>query len=223
MKQPTLGERSQKQFETHALVRLDPDNNQNWMRTDEPHQCPKQVTSATGHKAQSADNGTESMNTKIIPVPPDGLCMYHCVYAAGDSYWMHLDGTSTDKQRQWYDAKRARDLRKRFIEFLAGKGLQAVARRLSLEGSRGYPSTDEIQHFAEMLRGRIEMVDLEMPTCPMTTYGEEGPILFRIAHQHIAHAVTGADRVCRDGVGAHLCGGAPLCGGSHFSRRCTLM
>ena len=59
-----------------------------------------------------------------------------------------------------------------------------------MEGSRGYPSTDEMQHLAEMLQGKIELVDLEEPASPMTTYGEEGFVLFRIAHQNIAQDPT---------------------------------
>ena len=59
-----------------------------------------------------------------------------------------------------------------------------------MEGSRGCPSTDEMQHLAEMLQGNIELVDFEEPASPMTTYGEEGPVLFRIAHQNIAHDPT---------------------------------
>ena len=59
-----------------------------------------------------------------------------------------------------------------------------------MEGSRGYPSTDEMQHLAEMLQGKIELVDLEEPASPMTTYGEEGPVLFRIANQNIAQDPT---------------------------------
>ena len=41
-------------------------------------------------------------------------------------------------------------------------------------------------YLAEMFQGRIELVDLDMPACPMTTSGEQGPVLFRIAHQNIA-------------------------------------
>ena len=41
-------------------------------------------------------------------------------------------------------------------------------------------------HLAEVLQGKIELVDLEEPACPMTTYGDDGPVLFRIAHQNIA-------------------------------------
>ena len=41
-------------------------------------------------------------------------------------------------------------------------------------------------NIAEMLRGRIEVVDLEEQLCPMPTYGEEGPLLFRIDQQNIA-------------------------------------
>ena len=73
---------------------------------------------------------------------------------------------------------------------LADKELHIAAQRLALEGSRGYPSTDEMQYLAEMLQGKMERVDLEEPASPMTTYGEEGPVLFRIAHQNIAQDPT---------------------------------
>ena len=33
-------------------------------------------------------------------------------------------------------------------------------------------------------------MDFEEPASPMTTYGEEGPVLFRIAHQNIAQDPT---------------------------------
>ena len=41
-------------------------------------------------------------------------------------------------------------------------------------------------YLADMLNGEIEVVDLDDPDCPMTTYGEQGPVLFRIAHCNIA-------------------------------------
>ena len=43
-----------------------------------------------------------------------------------------------------------------------------------------------MQYMAEMLNGKIELVDLEDVRRPMTTYGEGGPVVFRIAHQNIA-------------------------------------
>ena len=61
---------------------------------------------------------------KIITVPADGLCMYHCVYAAGDPDWMrnrHTSGTSLDKQRERVDATRAQALRQRFMRYFAEK------------------------------------------------------------------------------------------------------
>ena len=61
-----------------------------------------------------------------------------------------------------------------------------AAKRLEILGSEGYPNTDEMPYFAEMLKGKIEFVDREEPACPMTTYGEDGPVLFRIAHCIIA-------------------------------------
>ena len=42
-------------------------------------------------------------NAKIIPVPADGLCMYHCVHAAEGPDWMknrHISGMSLDKYRE---------------------------------------------------------------------------------------------------------------------------
>ena len=43
---------------------------------------------------------------------------------------------------------------------------------------------------AKMLNGNIELVDLDEPTCPMTTYGDEGPVLVRIANQNIAQNIS---------------------------------
>ena len=63
------------------------------------------------------------------------------------------------------------------------KGKLEAAKRLSVLRSDGYPTTDEMPYLAEMLQGKIELVDFEEPTCPMTTYGDDGPVLFRIAHQ----------------------------------------
>ena len=81
----------------------------------------------------------------------------------------HPSGTSYDRHRERADATRARALRRKFIDFLSDKGLHETAQRLAIEGSRGYPSTDEMQHLAEMLNGKIELVDLEDRRCPMTT------------------------------------------------------
>ena len=61
-------------------------------------------------------------SAKIIPVPADGLCMYHCVYAAGGPDWMrnrHASGTSLDRQRERVDATRAKALRKTIVRYFA--------------------------------------------------------------------------------------------------------
>ena len=50
---------------------------------------------------------------KIITVPADGLCMYHCVHAARDIDWMkkrHTSGTSLDKYKEREDAAKAQAL-----------------------------------------------------------------------------------------------------------------
>ena len=69
---------------------------------------------------------------------------------------------------------------------IATEGKIEAAKRFEVFMSEGNPSTEEMPYLAEMLNGKIELVDLE-PACPMTTYGDEGPVLFRIAHQNIAH------------------------------------
>ena len=119
--------------------------------------------------------------------------MYHCVHAARDINWMkdrHASGTSLDKYKEKEDAAKAQALRRELITFLAEKGKVEAAQRLAIPGSEGYLSTDEMPYLAEMLQGRIELVDLDMPACPMTTYGEQGPVLFRIAHPNIAEDST---------------------------------
>ena len=115
---------------------------------------------------EATNNEWDIRSAKIITVPADGLCMYHCVHAAGDPEWMrnrHTSGTSLDKQRERVDATRAQPLRQRFITYLAEKGLHEASQRLSIAGSRGYPTTDDMLHIAEMRKGKIELVDLEEP------------------------------------------------------------
>ena len=65
-------------------------------------------------------------------------------------------------------------------------GVAKDAERLKLAGSAGYPGTDEMPHLARKSGGRIQLVDLEGPETQRVTYGEVGPILFRIAHTNIA-------------------------------------
>ena len=112
---------------------------------------------------------------RIIPVPADGLCMYHCVHAAEDPDWMknrHISGMSLEKYTEIEDVEWAQALRKQFISYLVGKGIHEAAERVATAGSNEYLTTDEMPHLAEMLRGKIEFVDLEEHECPMTTYGE---------------------------------------------------
>ena len=61
-------------------------------------------------------------------------------------------------------------------------GAQEQASRLRLPGVAGFPGTDELRHFARMLGGRIQQIDLAQPLGPTVTFGEEGPLLFGMAH-----------------------------------------
>ena len=87
--------------------------------------------------------------------------------------------------REKADEARAKALKKQFIAFLVANGKIEAAKRFEILGSEGCPSTEEMPYLAEMVNGRIELVDLEEPVRPMTTYGDEGPMLFSIAHQNI--------------------------------------
>ena len=69
-------------------------------------------------------------NAKIIPVPADGLCMYHCVHAAEDLDWMknrHISGMSLDKYREKEDVEWAHALRKQVMSYFVGKGIHEAA------------------------------------------------------------------------------------------------
>ena len=117
---------------------------------------------------------------KIIPVPADGLCMYHCVHAARDINWMknrHGSDIALDWHRRKENVAKAQTLRREFIAFLTEKGNVEATQRLAMAGSEGYPSTDEMRYLAEIFQGRIELVEFDMPACPMITYGEQGPVL----------------------------------------------
>ena len=179
----------QKTTEKHAPASQSTDTSRKTTDMEKNTQQPQTISDTSDHTPEVENGVWDIRNAKIIPVPPDGLCMYHCVHAAGDPDWMknrHSSGTSYDKQRERADATRAQALIQKSIKFLSEKGLQEAAQRFAIEGSKGYPSTDEMQHLAEMLNGKIELVDLEDRRCPMTTYGEGGPVLFRIAHQNIS-------------------------------------
>ena len=116
----------------------------------------------------------ERHTEKIIPVLAGELCMYHCVHAARDINWMkyrNTSGTSLDKYKEKEDAAKAQALRRACVAFLTDEGKVEAAQRPAIPESEGYPSTDEMLYLAEMLQVRIELVDLDMPACPMTTYG----------------------------------------------------
>ena len=60
--------------------------------------------------------------------------------------------------------------------------------RLRLAGSNGYPGTDELKHYAAVLGGQIEMMDLDNMDGPLVTYGEGGPLLYCVGHQNTVGA-----------------------------------
>ena len=63
-------------------------------------------------------------SAKIIKVPADGLCMYHCVHAAKDLDRIKnrdISGISLDNRSEKEDAARAQALKKKFIAYLTTK------------------------------------------------------------------------------------------------------
>ena len=92
-------------------------------------------------------------SAKIIQVPADGLCMHHCVHAANELEWMknrNKSGMSLDDRREKEDTARAQALKKQFVAYFITKGKLEAAKRLSVPGSEGCPTTDEIPYLAEM-------------------------------------------------------------------------
>ena len=63
-------------------------------------------------------------NAKNIPVPGDGLFMYHFVHAANDPDWMkyrHECGMAIHSEREKADEVWAQALKRQFIAFLISK------------------------------------------------------------------------------------------------------
>ena len=129
------------------------------------------------------------------PVPPDGLCLSHCARAAEDvADWM-LDrddnGWRRNRGMEREDSAAAKELIGRVIAHMAGIGKHAEAARLRVAGPDGYPGMDELKYFAAVLGGRIEMMDCMCLDMPVVTYGDVGPLLFRVGHTLLE---TGIDK-----------------------------
>ena len=68
---------------------------------DKKAQQPPTIVYIIDYTPGTANSEWDISSAKIIPVPADGLCMYHCVHAAGDPDWMknrHPSGTWHFKQ-----------------------------------------------------------------------------------------------------------------------------
>ena len=124
-----------------------------------------------------------------IPTAPDGLCMYQVAIAAEDpTAWMvnrDVFGWMKDRQRATEYAKQSKVLRERLAQRLEERGLEARAFRLRLPGPAGFPGNEEMDDFAHILGGRIEVAELDDPSVPVTTHGV-GRFLFRILYQNIS-------------------------------------
>jgi hypothetical protein len=136
-------------------------------------------------------SGTETSDDDMerpafIPVPPDGLCLSHVAVAARDpEAWMQSRdefGWRRDRAAEQRDVAEAKDVLRRVIARIEGAGLHEAAARLRLAGPDGYPGDAELPFYASELGGRIEQVDLDAPQAPLVTFGEVGPLLYRVGH-----------------------------------------
>ena len=141
-----------------------------------------------------------------VPVPADGLCLSHTAVAAKNvEAWMvsrDKHGWRRDADLERQDTMEAKAMLDRIIRLCANKVVQREqdkyhfieAVRLQMPGPVGYAGIDQLQHFADELVGKIEMVDLDQPQHPMTTFGSDGTLLYRVGH--ILH--RGADGAMAD-------------------------
>ena len=74
-------------------------------------------------------------------MPPDGLCLYHCIAAAAN-YASYMALSAPDR------AVLAEQLRQKAIATLREHGLSSQAERLSLSGSEGYPDEPDFLYIA---------------------------------------------------------------------------
>ena len=76
--------------------------------------------------------GTSTRLSEPWSMPPDGLCLYHCLSAA-TNYDQYLSSSHADRVTM------AQQLRSKTIQLLKEQGLTGQARRLEKSGYAGYP------------------------------------------------------------------------------------
>jgi len=97
------------------------------------------------------------------PTPPDGLCLAYCVLAAQDPQrWMntarHGIGFARDGADERRESEAAKSIRAAVVEALRNNGQGARAAQIE----RGaFPGVGEIQYYADVLQGSIELEPLD--------------------------------------------------------------
>ena len=105
-----------------------------------------------------------------VPVPPDGMCMWHAASAARNvEAWMagrdeHRWVRNAERERA--DLAEAHALLQRVMAGMEATGHCVDAARLRLAGAVGYGGSDELPHVAAELGGRIEQMDFDYPDGP---------------------------------------------------------
>lgn len=67
----------------------------------------------------------------------------------------HVDGRPVTTEVATRDSKEAERLRDKIVAVAAGRGKDAAAQRLLLEGIEGYPGADEVEYLADILGGTM--------------------------------------------------------------------
>ena len=131
----------------------------------------------------------------LLNVPADGYCLSHCVAAALNlDHWMavarNADGQARDRTEEQTETTAARSVLEKAIENLHREGHHQEADRLTQAGREGYPGGEEMNAFASVLGGGIEVVPLvDRVHQRILQYGR-GPLLLRVG-QTISYDITG--------------------------------
>ena len=159
------------------------------MKANARTEAQKAMEKSAAARRRIAAHLRKELDNLIIPVPPDGLCLYHVLVAARSiAAWLlgrDVNGWSAAGTTQ-KDIKAAKQIRTKIIRLAECIGDNATAKRLRKKGSAGYPGMDEMRYFAHLVNGRIELYSLMEPEAqlPMVSYGE-GDLKLQIGHEDL--------------------------------------
>ena len=120
--------------------------------------------------------GTEHILDSPAQMPPDGLCLYHCLVAARD-YVSYMAMSVSER------VTLAEQLRQKSIGILKEHGLSNQAARLGLSGSGGYPDEENFMYLAKASGISFE-IEGSSPGC--VPHYEASPVAARVLFRKVA-------------------------------------